>query len=136
MLRGKFYEEVCDVPTLQSFCNDYGYRLDVQIIDNEQLNDRYDEQIVNMAQNAGSWQDLRDELDNIDDGWDYYCIDDYDNPYPLTDSRLDAILDSAYEWASVNGIWDDDNEFEPSTEGTETTFDASLLFSLASYSNK
>lgn len=118
MTREEFVRDICSWYDLVEFCIDEGYDELVDDIYSEESRDEdLDNEISYMAREVSSWMELRDVLDSIPegyeyykkDGWDWYGLDQYD-----FSERKDDILQKLDD----DEYWDVDDvdEEEPTEE--------------------
>lgn len=111
MTRDDFVEYVTCWGDLIEFCDDFGCAYCEDVYDDEGKDDFFNEDLVEMARNANNWQDLKSELDDIPDGYDYYIRDNYDGSWSGADDYdFDRYKDDVLEWGDNNDVWEDDEE--------------------------
>ena len=114
MTRQEFLDTITDWCDLVGWCSDNNCDLLSEVYDQ----DGYDEYINDDLERwAGdeTWQDLRERLRHLPDGYDYYRHDpDYDEWRGLTeDDEFYDMLYRVLDWGIDNAIIDDDEEEEP-----------------------
>ena len=114
MTRQEFFDNVEDFDELIEVCSDYGCGICNDVYDSDQLDDWIDDHTDEWAANS-SWRDLRDKLDAIPTGYDYYSIDDYDYIYGLDNRDFETYKSNVAEWIDNEELWEDeeDDEEEP-----------------------
>lgn len=113
MLRSEFIDEVTDIYDLMRFCWDNGYddwpdRWDVY--SDEARNDCISNEIIDLARNE-YWGDVRDYLDGLDSGWDYWRLVDGEW-YCVDDSEFDYLKEHLLETLDDDGFFDTDDDEE------------------------
>lgn len=125
MTRAGFFENVTSWWELKDFCGEQGCSLCDNVYDDEARDDYIDENLVNWVRND-TWYDLRNRLDNLDTGYDYWLLDDYGDWTGLDDGDFYNMKDEVAEWVDNYGDWDDDEEEadeEPFEEENEEPFE-------------
>ena len=114
MTRQEFFDNVEDFDELIEVCSDYGCGICNDVYDSDQLDDWIDDHTDEWAANS-SWRDLRDKLDAIPTGYDYYSIDDYDYIYGLDNRDFETYKSNVAEWIDNEELWEDeeDDDEEP-----------------------
>lgn len=112
MTRHEFIEDVGYWYELINFCYDYGCPCCDSIYDDDQKDEYFNDNLVEMARNADSWQDMLRELEDIPDGDDYYICDDYEDWQGVSDSDFGEYKDDVLQWADEHEVWDADDEEE------------------------
>lgn len=112
MTRQEFIDNVTSWAELIEFCNDEGLDNCNNVYDDESYNDKIDEELVRRAEDE-LWQDVREWLDNLPDGYDYYIIDAYGDWSGV--DEFDLYRDEVIEYMDDCGSWDEDeyDEEEP-----------------------
>ena len=112
MTRQEFLDNVNTWYELIDWCNENGCYVCDEIYDEDSYNERIDDQIVEWARNE-TWQGLRDILNGLPEGYEYYREDDYGDWYGMDEyGDLDGYLSEALDWGDDNGIWEDDEDDE------------------------
>lgn len=112
MTRTEFLEDVTTFGELFDFCDEHGlYSYTEDLLYCEDLDESVDNDLSEYVRDEG-WQNVRDALDDISTGYDWYRkrgllyyegLDDYD---------FDRMKDEVYENAVVQDLFDDDEEGE------------------------
>lgn len=105
MTRQEFLDEITDWGDLLNWCSDHRCYICENIYDDEQRDYYIDDQLVDMAR-INSWQDLRDELNNLDTNNYYWSNEDGD--WRGVDDEFDDYRDDVLNWAEENGEIDDE----------------------------
>lgn len=118
MTRQEFIDDITSWWELIDFCNDEGYEEFVEDIFDEEDRDSYiNDNLLDMARNADSWEDLLSTLRDIPTGYDYYRRDDYDEWSGADDYDFNEIKDDLLERLDEDEFWEDyDEEEEPLEE--------------------
>lgn len=112
MTRHEFIDEVTTWSDLISFCYDEDIDFCEDVYSEDAKNEYFDEELVNMARDASSWQELCDRLEEIPTGYDYYIRDDYGDFEGADDDDFDSRYEDVLEYMDENECWDDDGEDE------------------------
>lgn len=103
-----------DWDELIDFCNECGCD---DYIDDVWTADSYAEEIeqeISDRLNDENWREIRDWLDDLPDGCNYYIRDDYDGMWRGADSDdYDEKCSAVLEWCDDNDIWEYDEEENP-----------------------
>lgn len=124
MTRQQFIDEINTWDELICWCNDHGCYYCEDIYSDQSRDDRIDEALEDWA-SSNSWYDLRDILNGLETGYDYWRRDDWGDWYGV-DNDFDAYFSDVLSWADENGEFDDEeqqtlpptdepDEFEPDT---------------------
>ena len=113
MLLREFDEQVTDISDLIEFCweNDI-YEWDFYTEDS--YNDAINEELSERADND-NWWDVRDWLENVTSGYDYYYRTDCGDWYGVSDSDFDWMFGELRE-TLINSDWFDADEDENEEE--------------------
>lgn len=110
MTREDFIENIQSWEDLISFCSDYGCDYCKDVYDDDQRDDYINEDLVDMARNSDDWRDLRNMLNDIPTGYDYYIKDDYDEFREADNDDFEDYKSSVLEWGDDGDVWDEDEE--------------------------
>lgn len=110
MTREDFIENIQSWEDLISFCSDYGCDYCEDVYDDDQMDDYINETLVDMARNSDGWRDLRNMLNDIPTGYDYYIRDEYDEFREADDDEFEDYKSSVLEWGDDGDVWDEDEE--------------------------
>lgn len=109
MTREEFIENIRSWNDLLQFCYDYDCDYCEDVYDEDAKDDYFNNDIVEMARNADSWQDLYRQLEDIPTGYDYYINDDYD--WRGADDRdFDNYKSDVLSWGDDYDVWDEEDE--------------------------
>ena len=112
MTRNEFIETITEWTELLEFCNDFDCSVCEDIIDDDEL-DEYVNEDIRTAVGDDSWRTIRDYLDDIPTGYDYYRRDGmFDYTYMDDGDDFDEYKDRALEWGDDYGLWDDEEDDE------------------------
>lgn len=111
MTRQEFIDDIEDFDDLIQVCSEYGCTVCDSVYDSDQCDDWIDEHTEEWAENE-NWRDLRDMLDSIPTGYDWYRIDDYDNVHGLDNQDFENYKSEVAEWMDGNALWDAEDEEE------------------------
>lgn len=113
MTRQEFIDDVTSWSELIEFCSYENLDYCNDVYDNESYNDEIDSELSERAEDD-SWQDVRDWLSSLPNGYDYYIKDDYGDWYAADDDDFDSRKDEVIECMDDGGYWDEyDEEEEP-----------------------
>lgn len=133
MTRQEFIDDVEDIEQLLSVADDFNYEFD-DVYSEEQYDDEINDQLRN---GDGLWKDVKDWLNNLPDGYDFYVKDRWGDWEGRGYGEIDDLKERFLEWADEDGeVFDeeDDGEYneeysddpEPETEDTEPEPDLTL----------
>lgn len=112
MTRDEFLE-IDSWSDLLYFCSNEGCSICDDICHEDDRDDYINECLTDMARDAYDWKDLRDTLDNINTGWDYYRRDEYDGEWiGLDGDDFGEYLNDVLEWGDEEEVWDEPDEDE------------------------
>lgn len=114
MTREEFQEEVTTYYDLINVCSDYGLSTCDDIYDDEDLDDYINNELEDYVRN-NNWYDVKDILNNIPTGYNYYRVDRYegfDGIYGLDDYDFTDWKDEVYEEMDENELFDNDENAE------------------------
>lgn len=115
MTRQEFIDEVTSWEALIDFCDDNGFSFCEDVYSEE----CYDETIHDKMEDKAyedTWQELRDWLSGLPEGYDYYIQDSYGNWSEADDDDFDSIKDNVIEYMDDEHLWDDNEETEEEAE--------------------
>ncbi len=110
MTRAEFDETIADFADLKDFC----FQQDCDLMDNvycEGDMDDYINEELRYARDYGPWWDLRDILNDIETGYNWYLHDGGLNFEPI-DDRFELYFDDVLRWAEDNDVFDPEEEPE------------------------
>lgn len=103
------FEDISTWRELIDFCNDYSCSYCDDVC-SEDVRDSYINYSLEYMARENNWTNLRDTLNDIPTGYDYYRKNDYGDWYGLDDNDLEDYKSDIFDWADENGIFDDDEE--------------------------
>lgn len=109
MTRTEFEENVVSFGDLVDFCYDNNLEVMEDVISDDQLDDDVNE---DLQYHNGSWQDLRDRLDEIPQGYDWYRRDGFLDFCPLDDYDFERYREDVIRAAEDEGVFEDEEEEE------------------------
>lgn len=112
------FEEIEDFSELLDFCNNYDCDIYNGIYDDDSYHDFIDEDIRDMVR-CDSWEQIRDYLDELPYGYDYYRRTDDGWEGIDENSDFDCIKDEVRGWAEEEEIFDEEDEQEDEQENDE-----------------
>ena len=116
MTRDEFVNDVNTWWELKDFCMEHDCSVMDDFFDSDYLDEYLDREIEDWSQNM-SWTTLRDKLNEIETGYDWYCWDGYGDIAPMDEDDLDYYKDDILSWGDDHDIWDvEDEELEPDDE--------------------
>lgn len=124
MTRQEFIDDVQDFDQLMSFANDVWYNFE-----DVYYSQSYDDQIYEEIQNDDNcWQDIRDWLANLPDGYKFYTQNAYGEWCGHDAEDIEDLKEELLDWADDRGDVFDDEEDEDEEEDEETVEDRSEDF--------
>lgn len=115
MTRSEFMETVTTWQELIDFCCDNGLSICDNIYSDGSRDDYINECIMDWAR-EDTWQELRDALSNLDEGYDYWIQDDYGDWIGTDDgdNHFEDYFNETVEYMDRNEEWDpEEDEDEP-----------------------
>ena len=113
------FEGIENLSELLDFCNNYDCDIYNEIFDDDDYHDCIDEEINDMVQ-RDSWEQIRDYLDELPYGYDYYRQTEFDGWEGIDEySDFDNIKNEVRDWAEEEEIFDEEDEQEDGQENDE-----------------
>lgn len=109
MTRQEFIDDITYIGDLVRFCDDVGCDICGGVYDDEARDDYLDQQVCDWAHDE-AWYELRDMLDNIPTGYDWWIINDYGDWNGIDDDEFDRLKDDVLDWADERGVFEDDDD--------------------------
>lgn len=109
MTRTEFEEEVLTFSSLIEFDYDESLYILDDIISGDEMEEEINEYIRDFN---GGWEDLRDRLNDIDTGYEYYRRDGYLEYTYMDDNDFDRYKQEVLDAADANELWDSEEEGE------------------------
>ena len=100
MTRDEFIQNVTTWSELRSFCYDYECSVCSEVYSQDELDDYFNERLVDMARDASDWSDLLESLEDIPTGASYYIRDDDGDFSEADESDFDDLKDEVLECLS------------------------------------
>ena len=124
MTREQFEENVVDFDNLIEFCNSYGYASFVEDIYSEASYDDYiDEELSDMVRTE-RWWDVRDFLDNVESGFEWYFRDEWGDWEGLTDDDIDSWVEDLTSMLEDDDFFESEEDEEELVEDFETELES------------
>ena len=129
MTRNEFLEEVNWFDDLLNFDSELGLYICDDIYDQDTMNDYVNEHLYDLVDDCDGWEWLRDYLDNIPNGADYYILDDYGEWSEAGDYEFTRRKEEILDYCDDHDLWDeeDDEEELEETTGAEEEVDENEL---------
>lgn len=115
MTKTYFRDYIDEFDDLVRFCNEVGCPVCEDLTDN--LNEAVDDDFPT-AHSRWYWKDIRDKLNDIDSGWDWYRHEDTLEFIPV-DDEFDAYKADVEEWCEENDVFDPEDDEEEEEEEEE-----------------
>ena len=116
MTRDEFINDVTTWWELKDFCMEHDCSVMDDFFDSDYLDEYLDREIEDWARNM-SWTSLRDKLDEIDTGYEWYYWDEYGDIEVADDNDFHYYKEDVLSWGDDHDIWDvEDEELEPDDE--------------------
>ena len=109
MTRQEFIDNVTTWSELLDFCYDENIDFCEDVYTEDAKDEYFDDILVDMARDAGCWQELYNRLEEIPTGYDYYIRDDYGDFEGADDDDFDSHYEDVLEYMDDNEYWDDDD---------------------------
>lgn len=129
MTRSEF-DSICNFSGLKDFCYEYSCDILDNVVEDCDLDGLIDEDIRE-ALCSEYWYAIRDRLNDIPDGGEWYARRDRLEYDILREEDFDVYLDEVLAWAELNVIFDEDEDEpavpapqEPEFEVDSAVFDA------------
>lgn len=116
MTRQEFIDNVTTWSELLDFCYDEDIDFCEDVYTEDAKDDYFNDMLVDMARDAGSWRELYDRLEEIPTGYDYYIRDYYGDFEGADDDDFDSRYEDVLEYMDDNEYWGDDEEEEVEEE--------------------
>lgn len=109
MTRQEFIDEVENIDQLLSVAADYDYEFD-EVYTEDQYDDEINDQLRN---DDGSWKDVRDWLNNLPDGSDFYVKDRWGEWEGRGYGEIDDLKEQFLNWADeVGEVFEEEDDEE------------------------
>lgn len=111
MTRDEFIENVQGWYDLRNFCCDENLDICEDVYSEDEKDDFYNDNLVEMARNAGSYSDLIETLNDIPNGYDWYIRDyDYDEFNEADDRDFREYKERVIDQMDDDEAWDEPEE--------------------------
>lgn len=107
MTRQEFIVDLCDFDQLRDFADTFSYEFD-DVYTQEQYDSEIDDRV---SEDDLSWQDLRDYLTSLPDGYDFYTRDQWGDWEGRHSDDIDDLKAAFLNWADG-----EDDVFDPEEE--------------------
>ncbi len=121
MTRNYFLDYIDEFDGLKDLCREHDCDICDGIIDSRQF-DEYVDDDISEALPYHNWQEIRDMLNGIPYGYDYYRVDGSFDYSGLDSYDFESYKQEVLEWMDENGLWDyeaDEEEDENDSEEVE-----------------
>lgn len=112
MTRNEFLESVNDWWELKDFCADYDCDYLEPVYDEDGMDEEIEYVLREGYADNYSWRELRDALENIPTGFDFYRQNSSFDWDGLDDGDFDSYKEDVLDWADDNDVWDEDEDDE------------------------
>lgn len=113
MTRQEFIDDVLDFQQLVDFASEFGYEFD-----DAYSEESYDDVINDeLTENDQGWQDVKDWLNSLPDGYDFYIRDRWGDWEGRSSDDIDDLKEEFLNWADDDGgVFDEEYEEEEAEE--------------------
>lgn len=122
MTRAEFMDNINSWDELKEFCSDWECDYCDDIYDEYDRDNEIGEDIGEYCSEY-SWYELRDQLNNIPSGYDYYRRNSAFDWDGADEEMFENYKMDVRDWADNNDAWDDENENEDEDDVFETEDD-------------
>lgn len=135
MTRQEFLTDVNDFWDLRNFCYDEDCDILIDAYDYDSADEVIQEGLTDYIRNYNDdWRDIRDRLNYIDLGGDWFWCNGWDD-WDCIDDDFDDYKEQVLDWADRNGVFDEEDaedveSSEPEEEPPFDTEDFSVLETL------
>lgn len=109
MTREEFIDDITNFSELKEFCYDFDCELLDDVYDQESMDDDINAWIDDNHRDY-SWDELRDDLNDIPTGYDYYVQTGVLEYEGLDITDFQSYKNDVIEWCDENEIWEDEEE--------------------------
>lgn len=110
MTRSDFINDITRWWELIDFCLDVGCEVCEDIVSNDDLDGNIEDDIENAANEELGWVEIRNRLNDIETGYDYYVNDGYMIYNGLDDEEdFDEYKNEVIDWMDSYGDWDEED---------------------------
>lgn len=121
MTRQEFLDSHTDMYDLKNFCETYNLYVMDNYVDDEDMEERYDEIFTEMLRHQ-NWRDVRDAMYDAPTGYDWYYIGEYGDLEDFRgcdDSEFEYLRDEILGIMDMRDGWDEEEEPEDEPEVIE-----------------
>lgn len=111
-------DEFCELrewSDIIDFCREYNLSFCDYVYDSEAYDDEINEELERRAQ-EDSWYEVKDWLDSLDSGYDYYIKDGWGDFEGASNGDFDRICEEILDYCDDEGLWDEEEEEEEPEE--------------------
>lgn len=132
MYRQDFIDNITTWEQLIDFCQDEDCEICDDIYSENERDDKIEENLIDIA-SCKYWDELRDWLNNIPVGYEYYFQDDCDDWQEADIYIFEDRKEEVIRWMDNGGYWDDDSDEDKETGSIEEDEDLSPVESDVSF---
>ena len=116
--------EGASVDSLICFCNEEGaYDLYEEFVTDDSLDEIMNSRLHDMVRES-PWYDIRDHLNDIPQGYEWYRVDPFDGEiYGCDDDDAERLYNDIIEYFDNNGLWSEEEEEEECDDSCEEVDD-------------
>ncbi len=111
MTKTDFLDDIDTWSRLMDFCDEENCDICEDVYDKDEVDSKIDEDIIEELRYT-PWQNIRDNLNNIPEGSEYYYRQDSLDYSALDDIGFDNYKDRVVDWMDENESWDEEDENE------------------------
>jgi len=118
--RQEFIDDITTMSALLDFCYEEDCSVCEDVYSEEAMDDYINENCLVDWARSNSWYGLRDMLNDLPTGYDWYYVNEYGDFEGVDDYVLEDFKDRVLEWAEDNDVFDqEEEEDEPEDDGDE-----------------
>ena len=106
MTRDEFIEEINSFSDLINWCSENNCDVCSDIWYCDSYDEWVSQKIEELGSDGSSWQYIRDRLNSMESGFDWYRMDRYGDFVGIDDDDFEDYKDAALEWGDDTDIWD------------------------------
>lgn len=107
MTRNEFEDAMCCFADLLEFCEEFGCYVMEDVIDDDTLDEYINDTI---ASTYDDWRSIRDNLNDIPTGYDYYLWNGYEDVSGVDGDDFEYYYSEIFDWCEHEGIFDEDED--------------------------
>lgn len=111
MTRTEFKENITSWGDLIGYCDNMGWDFMSNVYSEGSMDDFVDEKICDLIKHV-NWREVREYLDDLSDGYDYYILTEDDGFEGADDYDFDRYKLDILEYGDEQGVWEADEEDE------------------------